>query len=135
MILKNNLILYYNIMYSNKIVHDELDEVMCPFCYEQMNERLVITKNYFDKQWLENKDHVIFCINCGQVDGYQPMKEFCSFQNDKCKIVRKSRYFRIYYLNKVIFNLTNRYDIKITTKNRKQDNSSLSRDKQCITTH
>ena len=47
-------------MYSNKIVHDELDEVMCPFCYEQMNERLVITKNYFDQQWLENKDHVIF---------------------------------------------------------------------------
>ena len=44
------------------------------------------------------------------------MKEFCSFQDDKCKIVRKSIYFRIYYLNKVIFNLTNRYDIKITTK-------------------
>ena len=54
-----------------KIIHDELDEVMCPFCYEQINERSVITENCCDKQWLDNKDHVIVCTNCEQVDSYR----------------------------------------------------------------
>lgn len=44
---------------------------MCPFCYEQINERSVITENCCDKQWLDNKDHVIVCTNCEQVDSYR----------------------------------------------------------------
>ena len=57
-------------MYCNKIIHDKLDEAMCFFCYEQINERSVITDNCWYKQMPENKDHVIVCTNCGQVDGY-----------------------------------------------------------------
>ena len=26
---------------------------------------------------LENRDHEIVCINCGQIDGYDPIQEFC----------------------------------------------------------
>ena len=30
----------------------------------------------WEKQCLGNEDHVIVCTNCGQVDGYELMKEF-----------------------------------------------------------
>ena len=31
-------------MYCNKIIQNELDEVMCPFCYRQIKERSVSIK-------------------------------------------------------------------------------------------
>ena len=59
---------------------------------------------------------MIVCTNCGEVDGYEPMKEFCSLHDNRCKIILQ--YFRKYYLNKVTFNLTKQYDIIITTKSK-----------------
>ena len=49
---------------------------------------------------------MIVCANCRQVDGYELMKEFCSLHDNNYKIIPRSIYFRKYYLNKVIFNLT-----------------------------
>ena len=66
-------------------------------CYKQIKERSVIVEKCWEKQCLENKDHVILCTNCGQVDGYEPMKEFCSFHNNQCEIIGRSTYFRKYW--------------------------------------
>ena len=46
-------------MYCNKVIQDELNEVMCPFCYKRIKERSVIVEKCWGKQRLENKDHVI----------------------------------------------------------------------------
>ena len=62
-------------MYCNKIIQDELDEVMCPFCYKQIKERSVVVEKCWEKLSLESKDYAIVCTNCGQVDSYEPMKE------------------------------------------------------------
>ena len=66
---------------------------------------------------MENKDYVIVCTNCSQVDDYERLKESCNFHYNNCKIVR-SISLKKYYLNKVILNLTKKYDIIITTKNK-----------------
>ena len=92
-------------MYCNKIIHDEWEDIVCPFCYKQIKKRSVIPVKCWDEQQLENKDHKMVYINYGQIDGYDPMHEFCSFNDNKCNIVRKSVYYRIHYLDKVIFNL------------------------------
>ena len=34
---------------------------------------------------LMENNHVIVGTNCGQVDGYEPVKEFCSFHDNNCK--------------------------------------------------
>ena len=83
-----------------------MDKVISPFCYKQMKERSVIIERYWEKQCLDNNHHVIVCTNCGQVDGYELMKEFCSLHDNNYKIIPRSIYFRKYYLNQVIFNLT-----------------------------
>ena len=103
-------------MYCHKIIHVESDGVIC--CYKQVKERSVMVEKYWEKQCLENEDHVIVCTNCGQVDGYELMKEFCSFHDNKCKITGRSISFRKFFLNRVVFNLTKKYDMIITTRNR-----------------
>ena len=85
-------------MYCNKIIQDELDEVMCPFCHRQIKEQSVVVEKCWEKLSLESKDYAIVCANFGQVDGYEPMKESRSFHNNNCKIIVRSRYLRKCYL-------------------------------------
>ena len=80
--------------------------------------RIVIVEKCWEKRCLDNKDHVIVCTNCGKVDDFQPIKEFCSFHDNNCKIIVQSTYFRKYYLNKLIFKLTKKYDLSTKNKNR-----------------
>ena len=91
-------------MLIDEVIHGELDKVISPFCYKQIKERSVIAEKCWEEQCFENKHHVIVCTDCGQVDGYEPMKEFCSLHDNKCKIILQ--YFGKHYLNKVTFNLT-----------------------------
>ena len=58
------------------------------------------------------------CTNCGKVDDFEPLKEFCSFHDDNCKIIVRSLYFRKYYLSKLKFKLTKKYNISTKNKNR-----------------
>lgn len=102
-------------MYCNKIKHDELGDIICPFCCKQIKEQSVKNIECCDEQCLENRDHEIVSINCRQIDGFVPIQELCSFHDDKHKMVRKSIYYRKYLLDKIIFNLTKKYNIMITT--------------------
>ena len=85
-------------MYCNKIIQDELDEVMCPFCHRQIKERSIVVEKCWEKLSLESKDYAIVCTNCGQVDSYEPMKESLRFHNNNCKIIVWSIYLRKCYL-------------------------------------
>ena len=60
------------------------------------------------------------CTNCGHVDCYELIQEFCSFHGNNYKIMVWSIYLRKYYLNKVIFNVTKKYDTIVTTKNKSE---------------
>ena len=51
-------------MYCYLIIHDELDELLCPSCYKQMKERSVLLEKCWDKQCLENEYHVIVFTSC-----------------------------------------------------------------------
>ena len=64
-------------MYCYEIIHVESDEVIR--CYKQIKELSV------SRKMLMENNHVIVGTNCGQVDGYEPVKEFCSFFDNKCK--------------------------------------------------
>ena len=102
-------------MYCTEIIRDELDKVISPLCYKQTKELSVIVEKCWEKQCSENKYHVIVCTNCGHEVGCERMKEVCSFHDNKCKMI----YFRKYYLNKVILNLTKKYNIMTTTNKNK----------------
>ena len=104
-------------MYCNKVKHDELDDIVCPFCCKQIKEQSVKNIECCDEHCQGNRDHEIICINCEQIDGYDPIQEFCSFHDNKHKMVKKLKYYRKYPLDKIIFNLTKKYDIMITTNN------------------
>ena len=60
------------------------------------------------------------CTNCGHVDCYELIKEFCTFHGNNYKIMVWSIYLRKFYLNKVIFNVTKKYDTIVTTKNKSE---------------
>ena len=102
-------------MYCTEIIRDELDKVISTLCYKQTKELSVIAEKCWEKQCSENKYHVIVCTNCGYEVGCERMKEFCSFHDNKCKMI----YFRKYYLNKVMLNLTKKYNIMTTTNKNK----------------
>ena len=99
---------------------------MCPFCNKQIKEQSVIIEKFCDDQCLENKDHVIVCINCRQIDGYDSIEEFCSFHDNEHKIERISIHHRKYYLEYGIFNLTKKYDSYKTANNRNKINNVLA---------
>ena len=50
---------YYNIVYCDKWIHDELDEVMCPFCDKQIKERSVIVEKLLTSRWLWPNERVL----------------------------------------------------------------------------
>lgn len=70
-------------MYCNKIIDDELGDIMGPFWYRQTKEQSVKKIECCDEQCLENRDQEIVCINCEQIDGYDPIQEFCSFHDNR----------------------------------------------------
>ena len=53
-------------MYCNKIIHDEWEDIVYPFCYKQIKKRSVIPVKCWDEQQLENKDHKMVYINYGK---------------------------------------------------------------------
>lgn len=69
-------------MYCNKIIHNHM-----PFFISKYRYNLLKTE-CCDEQCLGNRDHEIVCINCEQIDGYDPIQEFCSFHDDKHKIIK-----------------------------------------------
>ena len=76
-------------MSCNKIIHDELnnmDNIICPFCEQEIGEHTVKKETCCSEQIVENHDGKNLCINCGIVFSYNFVKEYVDFHENKHKI-------------------------------------------------
>ena len=94
-------------MNCNLDIHNEfikMGESYCCFCDQQLME-VDIKKDYqcCDKKEIINDNGELVCKNCGVVSGYEYVKEFVDFHENKYKLRRKSVYHRKYHIENVIF--------------------------------
>ena len=110
-------------MNCNKELHDELkeSEVVCPFCdqkLEDSNEKPQdrLAKYYLccDNQYIINDDGMLPCLSCGIVQGYNYVKEYVDFYENRHRFIRKSVYHREYHINNILLNIKEKYNIKIS---------------------
>ena len=93
-------------MNCNKDIHNELIEMgesNCPFCDQLLMEVDPIPPpKCCDRLEIINVDGTRVCRNCGQVDGYENVKEYVNFYENMWKFRRKSVYHRKYHIENVI---------------------------------
>ena len=72
---KEIYIWYYIVRYCNKIIYDELEDIICPLCYKQIKEQTVKKWNVaMNSAWKTEIMRLFALINCGQGDGYDPVR-------------------------------------------------------------
>ena len=104
-------------MNCNLEIHEgseSIDEIYCPFCYEQFENR----QSNECERCCDNQDIIAdkgysVCKNCGQVIEYMYVNEYIEFYNNLYCIRKKSVYNLKYHLDNVICNFL--YDYKIQT--------------------
>ena len=88
-------------MNCNKVIHEEIirmGEVMCPFCNKELVESKTRSSNKCcSKQEIINDNGMRVCRRCGQVYGYDTVKEYVDFHQNRYRIYRKSVYHRKYH--------------------------------------
>ena len=111
-------------MNCNKELHDELKEsgdIVCPFCDQKLEDsnekpqdRLVKYYSCCDNQYIINDDGMLACLSCGVVQGYNYVKEYVNFYENRHRFVRKSVYHREYHINNILLDIEEKYNIKIS---------------------
>ena len=111
-------------MNCNKELHDELKEsgdVVCPFCDQKLEDsnekpqdRLVKYYSCCDNQYIINDDGMLACLSCGVVQGYNYVKEYVNFYENRHRFIRKSVYHREYHINNILLDIEEKYNIKIS---------------------
>ena len=96
-----------------------MGEFNCPFCYSQIqkcqpNER---------EQCCDNRDIILdrghsVCKNCGQVNGYEVVKEYVDFRENLYRMRTKKVYNRKYHLQNIIDDLLFTAMIKVNYQQR-----------------
>ena len=105
-------------MNCNPEIHNELkeSEVVCPFCDQQI-DFVRKPKDYkcCDNQDIITDNGIHVCQTCGVVEGYDYVKEYVDFYENKHRFMRKSVYHREYHINNTIIDIEQKYNIKIST--------------------
>ena len=104
-------------MNCNKELHDELkeSEAVCPFCDKQIDSaRKPKDDKCCDNQDVINENGSRVCRSCGVVHGYNFVKEYVDFYNNRHKFIRKSVYCRKYHINNILLKIQEKYNIKIS---------------------
>ena len=110
-------------MNCNIDIHDELincGEISCPFCdknldsNEKPKDRLVKYHLCCDCQDIINDNGMLVCQICGVVQGYNFVKEYVNFYENRHKFIRKSVYHREYHINNTLLDIEKKYNIKIS---------------------
>ena len=110
-------------MNCNKELHDELkeSEAVCPFCDQKLEDsnekpqdRLVKYYSCCDNQYIINDDGMLACLSCGVVQGYNYVKEYVNFYENRHRFIRKSVYHREYHINNILLDIEEKYNIKIS---------------------
>ena len=98
----------------------ELGDIVCPFCNNKLdsNEKpqdyLVKYDSCCDRQDIINDNSMIVCRTCGTVQGYEVVKEYIDFYENRHKLKRKSYYHREYHINNTILDIKQKYNIEIS---------------------
>ena len=106
-------------MNCNKDIHDELincGEISCPFCDQELEDYDEKPK---DNECCCNQDIVDdqgmrVCRSCGVVQGYNYVKEYVDFYENRHRYIRKSVYHREYHINNNLLKIQEKYNIEIS---------------------
>ena len=110
-------------MNCNIDLHNELSdsgEISCPFCDQNLdsNEKpkdcLVKYDLCCDCQDIINDNGMLVCKSCGVVQGYNFVKEYVDFYDNRHKFIRKSVYHREYHINNILLDIEEKYHMKIS---------------------
>ena len=79
-------------MNCNKELHDELKEsgdIVCPFCDQKLEDSNEKPKydECCDNQYIINDDGMLACLSCGIVQGYNYVKEYVNFYENRHKFL------------------------------------------------
>ena len=104
-------------MNCNIVLHKELmkeEYIECPFCNEIIGEFSVEKETCCYYQEIINENGMLVCNNCGIVQGYDYVKEYVDFYENKYKLKRKSIYHRKYHINNIILDIRQKYNIELS---------------------
>ena len=105
-------------MNCNNDIHNELKEieVVCPFCDQKLEDSNEKPKydECCDNQYIINDDGMLACLSCGIVQGYNYVKEYVNFYENRHKFIRKSVYHREYHISSILLDIEEKYNIKIS---------------------
>ena len=102
-------------------IHDELknmNEIICPLCNEKIGDPRIKKETCCSEQNIENHDNMNVCINCGSVYGYDFVKEYVDFYDNRYKIHRKSVYQRKYHIENITNAICYKNKFQISLKDR-----------------
>ena len=102
-------------------IHNELknmEEIICPFCNEEIGEHTIKKESCCSEQNIENRNGKNVCLSCGSVHGYSPFIEYVDFYQNKHRFYRKSVYQRKYHIENIINNIKLKNNFQITIKNK-----------------
>ena len=116
-------------MTCNNELHESLfesGEIVCLFCDFQLTyvkqKPQDCTAKYdlcCDCQEIINNNGMIVCENCGIVQGYETTREYVDFYENKHKMKRKSVYYRKYYIDNVLTDISVKYRITFSVEQKK----------------
>ena len=110
-------------MNCNRDLHNELSdsgEISCPFCDQNLDsnekpkDRLVKNDLCCDNHDIINDNGMLVCKSCGVVQGYDFVKEYVDFYDNRHKFIRKSVYHREYHINNTLLNIEEKYNIEVS---------------------
>ena len=105
-------------MNCNKDIHNELincGEISCPFCDQNLDsDKKPKDDLCCDNQDIINDNGMLVCKSCGVVQGYNFVKEYVDFYENRHKFIRKSVYHREYHINNILLDIEQKYNIKIS---------------------
>ena len=105
-------------MDCNINIHDELiscGEISCPFCDKILDcNKKPKDDLCCDMRDIINDNGMLVCRICGVVQGYNYVKEYVDFYENRHKFKRKSVYHREYHINNTIIDIEQKYNIKIS---------------------
>ena len=107
----------------NKELHNELldsGDISCPFCYQNLDsnekpkDRLVKYYLCCKSPEIINDNRMSVCNKCGIVQGYNFVKEYVDFHQNRHRFIRKSVYHHEYHINNALLNIEEKYGIEIS---------------------
>ena len=100
-------------MYCNPEIHNNLEQIICPFCDRQINEYVSKREPCCDQENINNN----VCINCGSTN-MNYTTDYILFHENMYKIRKKSIYQRKYHINNIITKMCETNYISPSDKNK-----------------